>query len=127
MGEVTSSSLVQTTISGENMKLLFISILVVSSFAEAVTLKCQSLINLDVVSSATVATVKNQKIQISSTTEVVSYVTELGPELFLVEAFLPELEMRIYAQGTLHSESETLTASVWARSMMVDVICFRSK
>src|SRR3989338_4462001 len=101
MGEVTSSSLVQTTISGENMKLLFISILVVSSFAEAVTLKCQSLINLDVVSSATVATVKNQKIQISSTTEVVSYVTELGPELFLVEAFLPELEMRIYAQGTL--------------------------
>ena len=108
------------------MKKIFFGLLLVSVVVRASTLECESLVNLDTISSDIVSTQLSSKTQISSTDEVVSYVTETKPGVFLVEAFLPSLEIRIYAEGELSAGSE-LKASTWARSIMVDVVCKKLK
>ena len=95
--------------------------------AQSATLECQSLVNLNSVGSGTVTPVKNLKLKVSEDSEVTAFVTETGPENYLVEAYLPTLQMRIYAEGSLHNTSEKLTASAWDRSLMVDVVCKKIK
>lgn len=95
--------------------------------AQSATLECRSLVNLNEVTSGSVATAKNVKLKVSEVPEVSAFVTETGPENFLVEAYLPTLQMRVYAEGTLHDASEKLTASAWDRSLMVDVVCKKTK
>lgn len=91
--------------------------------ADAATIECETLINLESVASGSVATVKNVKLSVSAHPDVHAFVTETGSENFLVEAFLPSLQMRIYAEGSLRAKSEKLTASAWSRELMVDVVC----
>ena len=89
----------------------------------AALLECKNLVNLEVVSEGSVTPVKKVKLLVSTSDEVVSYVTETGPEQYLVEAYLPNLQMRIYSEGSISKPDQTLTASAWDRSLMVDVIC----
>ena len=105
----------------------FLFLVFLNSMGQAATLECETLVNLDVVTSGSVSPVKNVKLKVSEVPEVSAFVTETGPESYLVEAYLPSLQMRIYAEGSLRSLSEKLTASAWDRSLMVDVVCKKIK
>jgi hypothetical protein len=101
----------------------FLTALFLCSTGFSATLECETLINLEPVVSGSVTTVKNSKLQVSHHPDAIAFVTETGPENFLVEAFLPSLQMRIYAEGALRTTNEKLTASAWSREFMVDVTC----
>ncbi len=66
---------------------------------------------------------KNQKLIIGKSAIATAYLTVSEKNLYTIEAFLPEYEVRIYGQGGLNDESETVTASLWGRESMVDVTC----
>lgn len=108
------------------MKKLFL-LLFLPQLAFSADLECRNLVNLDEISRSLIHTVKNEKIQIASDSEVISYVTEKGPDFFVVEAFLPPHEMRIYVEGSLGGSKTSLTASTWTRTDMVDVVCTLAK
>lgn len=105
------------------MKILLPVILLACSFAEAATLECKSLVNLNVVAESNAITTLNEKIVVNKTEQVIAYVTETKPSYFVVEAFLPSLEMRIYAEGAIANENDELKTSAWARDIMIDVVC----
>ncbi len=103
---------------------LFFSLLVsVSSFASPV--QCEIKSNLTLVMKVEVQTLNLEKVLIGEYNAVRAYITEKSDDLFTVEAFLPDFEMRIYAEGDLKSGSHTLTASYWGRDSMLDVSCQR--
>lgn len=103
------------------MKYLLLSVVAVVSFkAEAAKLECQTRINLEPVASTVVVTEKNKRMLIDEGSEAVSYVTEVGPNSFTIEAYLYTHDLRIYSQGVL---GDSLSLSTWARESMLDVIC----
>lgn len=66
---------------------------------------------------------KNKKVSIGKSAIATAYLTVSDKNLYTIEAFLPEYEVRIYGQGGLHDETETVTASLWGRESMIDVTC----
>ena len=68
-------------------------------------------------------TEKNQKLSIGKSAIATAYVTVSDKNLYTIEAFLPEYEVRIYSQGGLNDDSETVNASLWGRESIVDVTC----
>ncbi len=103
--------------------LSFIFILLASSFAFAVTVECKTYLNLSEVASNTAMTVKKQSVSVSRDDDSAwVFITEKTDGIFMVEAYIPELEQRIYAEGKLEPGQE-LIASVWSRPMIVDVSC----
>jgi len=70
---------------------------------------------------------KNQKISIGKSAIATAYITLSEKNLYTVEAFLPEYEVRIYGQGALTDQSEVVTASLWGRESIIDVSCRMAK
>lgn len=101
--------------------LLFSLLVSVSSFASPV--ECEIKSNLTLVMKVEVQTLNSEKVLIGEYSGVRAYITQKSEELFSVEVFLPDYEMRIYAEGDLKSDSHTLTASYWGRDSMLDVSC----
>lgn len=101
----------------------FLLIIFLSGNAVAATLECRVRINFDIVNEAKVSTTLQNKMPVGKHSQIISYVTEIEPNVFSVEGFIPELDMRIYSEGPLKSSSESLTATVWARDMLADVSC----
>lgn len=101
----------------------FLVIIFLSGNISAATLHCRVLINLDIVNESKVLTTLQNKMSIGKHNQIISYVTEIGPDVFSVEAFIPELDIRIYSEGPLKSSSESLTATAWTRDVLADVSC----
>ena len=93
----------------------------------AAALECRALINRDIVTEAKVVTSLKNKISIGRHSQIISYVTEIEEDVFSVEAFIPELDTRIYSEGPLKTPGESLTAAAWARDVLVDVSCKKLK
>jgi hypothetical protein len=112
------------------MKQVLISLLI-SSFAYSVLaqdLHCEISYNNQVIFKNKVyVTEKNKKLSIGKSAIATAYVTVSEKNLYTVEAFLPEYEVRIYGQGGLNDESESVTASLWGRESIVDVTCRMAK
>ena len=109
------------------MKLLIIFLLLGPATVKATTLECKSFINLDEVSSSIVVPILKNKILINKSSQITSYVTELKPSFFSVEAFIPNLQVRIYSEAAISNLDETITATVWAQDILVDVVCKKIK
>ncbi len=109
------------------MKTFIFSILgfliTVSSWASPV--QCEVKSNLTLVMKVEVQTLNSEKVLVGEYNSIRAYITEKSEDLFTVEAFLPDYEMRIYAEGDLKSNSHKLTASYWGRDSMLDVSCQR--
>ena len=108
------------------MKKVLISSLVflfaVSAWSQ--DLQCEISYNNQVILKNKVyVTEKNQKLSIGKSAIATAYVTVSDKNLYTVEAFLPEYEVRIYGQGGLNDDSESVTASLWGRESIVDVTC----
>lgn len=101
----------------------FLMLMFLSGNVFAATLECRVLINLDIVNEVKIITTLKSKIPIGKHEQIISYVTETAPDVFSVEAFIPELDARIYSEGPLKSSSEALTATAWARDVLADVSC----
>lgn len=109
------------------MKLLVLLFIFISCSVNAAVLECTGLVNLDIVSKVKLETSVNIKILIDKTQKFTSYVTELRPDVFSVEVFLPDLEIRIYSEGALSKLNDSLTATAWSREVLVDVVCKKTK
>ncbi len=101
----------------------FTVVLLFSVLSSAATLDCQVSINLDIVAKTTVFTKKKEKILVHLDDKITSYVTELGPNIFSVEAFIPDIESRIYSEGPLNNVGESLRAAAWTRDVLAEVGC----
>ena len=106
------------------MKLIFGTLILAFSLSvNANSLSCQILLNNEQVLVTKVHTELNQKISIGRTNGITAYVSEKPNSTYLVEAFLAEEDLRIYAQGNLRNKGESVIASAWGRSSLVDVSC----
>lgn len=103
------------------------AILLSSCSVFSATLECKVVLNLDIVDKSTVVTFLKHKSLIAEHSQIISYVTEMSPDFFSIEAFIPSLDTRIYSEGVLKNSDETLTATAWARDILADVICKKIK
>ena len=102
---------------------LFTIIFFFCVLSSAAVLDCQVLINLDIVAQSTVITKKREKILVYTSDKITSYITELAPNVFSVEAFIPDIESRIYSEGSLSNFGESLRATAWTRDVLAEVGC----
>lgn len=112
------------------MKQVLISslILLFTFSAWSQDLQCEISYNNQVILKNKVnVTEKNQKLIIGKSAIATAYVTVSDKNIYTIEAFLPEYEVRIYGQGGLNDGSESVTASLWGRESIVDVTCGMAK
>lgn len=94
-----------------------------SSFVNAATLHCEILNNLSLVQSTKVKTTPGEKVLIGNLGYLTAYVLEKNQNTFILEAFLPDQEARIYAQGNLNTDQDSVVASFWNRENIFDISC----
>ena len=105
-------------------KILFLSIM--SAFTlnlYSAELDCNIQLNLTEISEARVTTLLDQKKRIDSLEGISAYVTEKANSHFVIEAYLVDYELRIYAEGSLKNSGDRLVASTWGRESIVDIEC----
>lgn len=107
------------------MKLLLMLLLSNSVFAA--TLECNVLINLDSVIVLNVVTSLQTKNLLSREPQISSYVTEVLPDFFTIEAYIPSLDSRIYNEGFMRTNGDVLVASVWTRDVLTEIKCKKIK
>lgn len=110
-----------------SMKKIFLLIIAHSINVFAATLECQVQKNLDVIKHSILVTSMKDKILIAGDFQLISFVTETTPDVFSIEVFVPELDARIYSEGSLKEPGKILVASVWARDVLADVSCKKLK
>ena len=106
------------------MKLLLVFTVVgLGLSAQAKDLHCKISNNLDIVFSGAVQTSINQKVLIGSPPGISAYITEKMNQKFSVEAFVALEDVRIFGEGYLRNPDDTVSATVWGRSVLAEVTC----
>ena len=90
---------------------------------KAATFECQTFLNLDVISAQVVKTEVRSKVEVDNTDVARSYLTQKENNVFLLEAYLPQHDMRIYSEAAVIEKNTTITVSVWSHDDMIDVVC----
>lgn len=103
--------------------LLIAFVLISSKIALAGTFECQTFLNLDAISAQVVKTELKVKTTVDITDAAQSFLTEKENDVYLLEVYLPESDMRIYSEASVVDLNFTIAASIWARDYMVDVVC----
>ena len=104
-------------------KILLLSLIVLSSKLYSTELDCSIQLNLDIISETRVSSVLGLQKSIDALEGISAYVTEKGNGDYIVEAYLADYELRIYAEGSLRDPKDKLVASLWGRESIVDVEC----
>ena len=102
---------------------LFALVLINVQILKAATFECQTFLNLDVISAQVVKTEIRSKVDVDNTYIAHSFLTQKENNVYLLEVYLPEHDMRIYSEATVIENNTTITASLWTRDDMVDVVC----
>lgn len=108
------------------MKMIII-ILMLSSFVHASNLDCQTYVNLESVSQSFVQTTLNQKILVHNTERATTYLTENDDHQFVLEAFIPSLQIRIYSEAKVKDVQDSIKVSLWERDLIFDIVCKKIK
>lgn len=66
---------------------------------------------------------RHKRIEFGQTPSLSGYITEGDNGSFTIEAFIPNYDARVYAEGVLRVKTDKLTASLWTRQVLVDVQC----
>lgn len=106
-------------------QILLSSVISLISFsAWSQDLHCEIIYNSQVIlKNKITVSEKNEKVNIGKSAIATAYVSVSDKNLYTIEAFLPEYEVRIYGQGGLNEQTETITASLWGRESIIDVTC----
>ena len=110
-----------------HMKSLILFFLLSYGMANAAVLECKSFINMEEINSTTVVTSLKDKILVAQDELSISYVTEVKPNIFSLESFIPSLEVRIYSESQLNNTDDTLKATAWARDFIIERVCKKIK
>ena len=108
-------------------KILLLSLFLLSFKLFSADLDCSIRENLDAISEIKLSTLIDQKSSIDSISDIYAYVTEKTGGHFIVEAYLADVEMRIFAEGSLLVSQDKLVASSWSRARIVELECRLSK
>ncbi len=100
-----------------------IVLLIGSSVAFSANLTCEIRLSNSLILRRDVATQKQAKTVIGETGEISAYVLEKENQHYTIEALLPEMDARIYAEGSLRELQDRVVASLWGRTLLVDVEC----
>lgn len=106
---------------------IFSFILMLSSIVHASNLDCQTYLNLEVISQTSVQSAINQKILVENTERVVTYLTENDHHQFVLEAFIPSLQIRIYSEAKVSDIHDSIKVSLWDRDLILDIVCKKIK
>lgn len=101
---------------------LYFILMLPSTLASAATFECQTFQNLDVVSSQIVNTEIGVRVEFDETSFTKSYLKQKNNYEFSLEVYLPQHDMRIYSEASVLPQ-QTITASLWARDVIIDVVC----
>ena len=101
------------------------TVLLMSSISSAATLNCTIKVNNAVVAQNQVQTKSKEKVFVASADSIQAFVTEKVDDIFIIEAFIGESEIRIYSEGMLRTPADRLVTSLWSREMMADIECSR--
>lgn len=101
----------------------FCIILLFSGLAHSATLECKSLVNLQEQGTFVLETNLGTKNIVTAAEEFSSFLTQIKPDLFSLEIFVPNLEVRFYSESALKSSGESLSATVWSRDILIGVHC----
>lgn len=104
-------------------KIIVVAGLFISSASMAKSLTCLVQVNDSVVSEIQVETMTKQKIAISEVYSVQAFVTEKVDDIYILEAFIGNEQVRIYGEGMLRTPADRLVASLWSRGTMADIEC----
>jgi hypothetical protein len=91
--------------------------------ANATTLNCHVNVNNELRFQTQVQTQTKQRTYIGDTDTATAYITEKVDGVFTIEAFVADIEARIYGEGVLKSKTDRLSASLWTRTGVLDVEC----
>lgn len=72
---------------------------------------------------ALVKTQRSRAVLIGLSEGVEAFVTEKENQMFMIEAYVPESDARIYAEGSLLRFSDKLSATIWSRKSLIDLEC----
>ncbi len=106
---------------------IFLMSLFLTLSAKAATLECKSVLNLLEVTNSNVITALNNRVLVDKIDELAVYVTEKKSNMFSLEVFIANLEMRIYSEAALNNVEDVIKAQAWSRDMMLDVVCKKLK
>jgi len=106
------------------MKLSFIFFLLSAlSTLNATELDCKILHNMEPVFYSEVSTTENTKILIGSAEGIIASITEKKNNIFILEAYLADYDVRGYSEGLLNKEKDKLTFTLWGRASLAEVSC----
>ena len=108
-------------------KILLLCLFTLSFKLFSADLDCSIRQNLDSISEIKLSTVIDQKSSIDSISDIDAYVTEKAGGHCIIEAYLADAEMRIFAEGSLLVSGDKLIASSWSRARIVELECRLSK
>jgi len=102
---------------------VFLFVVFVSFNVFARSLVCSAYVNLEFKFSNQVDSNLNEKISIGREPNFRAYVTQKENDIFIVEAFIVNQEVRVYGEGTLKSDTDRIKASIWSREEIIDIDC----
>lgn len=93
----------------------------------ATELNCKILHNMDPVFHAEVSTTEETKTLIGSAEGINASITEKKNNIFVLEAYLADYDVRGYSEGLLNKEKDKLTFTLWGRASLAEVSCALSQ
>lgn len=105
------------------MKLAALFFILTPTISFAEVLDCQIALNLTPVLKQKVTLEGTEKVLIGSNSGISAYVTAKENNQFLVEAFLEDVEMRMYGEGKILQAGDSVSASLWSRNSLIDIKC----
>lgn len=106
------------------MKKMFVfAVLMMSAHAGAKEVSCMISQNLEPVSQMTIFSEPGKKMAIDRVEGISAYITEKDNNLFILEAYLLDYDVRGYSEGHLHHPSDKLTFALWGRDSVVEIAC----
>jgi hypothetical protein len=105
------------------MKKIFLVLFFLSLSTEATELNCEIQVNSKVIQQSRISSSANEKVLVGKNSYTSAYITEKENHMFQLEAFLPDYEARVYAQGVLNKSSDLLSLSLWGRDSLIEITC----
>lgn len=103
--------------------ILVIIVTSLSLVAAARSVHCEVQKNSQMIGEKDVQTTLQEKQLIFKDDLITAYLSEKSNERFLVEAFVPDYEIRFYGEGVLKSKDDQVIASLWGRDYLIEISC----
>lgn len=84
---------------------------------------CDIYKNLELLQSEELHLTLNQKLKLAPTYDASVYATLKEEHLIVLEAFIPDKEIRIYSEAHLNQKNNKIGLSLWSRESIFDVYC----